>query len=189
MSETEIDERLLSLSDTSIMLNFSAVLTAIYPHMKHVYAHCWDPYDEVVEPLYHALVYCTFAGKYGVCVPAKECQTYESVSCDYQKKIHVRVYPKSTPLSAHGDQGPFSITAEFLASHYFLFHGFGDSIHHLTGGEVADDPYDVTFNLTAVQVHDPSALERSAEPVLLWVPNELVEYEFVCPERKLREAT
>lgn len=64
MSGVEIEDRLLAVSDTQIVLNFAEALTALYPLMKKVFAHCYDPYDDVVEPLFQSLVYYTFAGKY-----------------------------------------------------------------------------------------------------------------------------
>jgi hypothetical protein len=179
MYPVETDPRLQSLSDTEILLNFARALSSLYPHMKAVGAHCYDPFDEVVEPLFHGLVYGSFSGKYGVPVPTKRCHRYDSVGGDYERISHVRVRPRSLPLEATIDEAPIEITQALLSEKHLVFKTFGDGIHDLTGGECEGDPYDLTFELTQVEVFDPHDRTAASIGVFLWVPNDAVEYEFV----------
>ncbi|MBK7212434.1 MAG: hypothetical protein IPH88_03850 [Bacteroidales bacterium] len=45
------DKRLLSISDTEIVIEFSKTLFDLYPHLVKLMSHCYDPYDEVVMNL------------------------------------------------------------------------------------------------------------------------------------------
>ena len=111
----EIDPRLQEVSDTDIVLNFSRALTALYPHMKTVYAHCYDPYDDVVEPLFHALVYCAFSAKYGISVSEQTCHRYDCVGGDYQHTNYIRVRPKLLPLLLRQGETPVELSDAFLS--------------------------------------------------------------------------
>lgn len=97
MQSIEIDKRLQKLSDTEIMLNFAQALGALYPFMKKVGAHCYDPYDEITEPLFYSLVYGAFSFKYGVNLNQKGCHVYDSVGLNYENTMHIRVIPKRVP--------------------------------------------------------------------------------------------
>jgi len=180
----ETDSRLQSLSDTEIVLNFALALSSLYPHMKTVYAHCYDPYDEVVEPLFHALVYGSFAGKYGVPVPPSRCRRYDFVGRNDQTFTHIRVRPRSLPIEARTDIGPLEINQAFLSGTRLVFKAFGDGIHNLSAGECEGDPYDVTFQLTECEAITPHDGKDPNIGTLLWVPNEAVEYEFVAASRE-----
>ena len=175
----EIEPELQRLSDTEILLNFARAMSALYPYMKVIRAHCYDRYDEVVEPLFHSLVYSTFAGKYGAILPAEACHVYDGVTADYKLRSHILVRPRSLPIQAMSDQGPIEITDDFLARRDLLFITFGDGVHNLTGGENEGDSYDVTFDLTQVQVCDADSRDESGDRMFLWMPNDALEYELV----------
>lgn len=189
MIACEIDERLSAVSDTTIMLNFSKALTALYPYMKAICAHCYDAYDDIVEPLYHAMVFFTFAGKYGVCTPVESCHKYEFVSCNYEQLMHVRVSPKNVPFVAKSIDGSFEITEAFLRNNILIFHGFGDGEHALSACVSLGDSDDVSFDLTAVEVYDPIAAVKATRPQILWLPNDAVKYEFFFKVKSKENAT
>jgi hypothetical protein len=182
----ETEPRLREISDSEIVLNFARAMTSLYPHMKAVYAHCYDPYDSVVEPLFHALVYGAFGDKYGVPVPAEECHTYDSVADNYERLSHIEVRPRSLPLQIQESGRTFEITEGLLLHKKLVFKTFGDGLHNLTGGEDEGD-YDVTFHLTEVQVLDLGAQNRQRPATYLWVPNDAVEYKFVLNPHARRE--
>ena len=176
---SEIDLRLRELSDTEILLTFSRALGALYPHMKTVYAHCYEPYDDVVEALFHSLVFSTLSGKYGVPISQQSCHTYDSVGSNYERTNYIRVRPKVLPQIAQCGGSPFEVTDVFLAGKELVFKAFGDGSHNLAGGEVEDDVYEVTFALTEVEVFDPKQRAKFGDEVLLWFPNDAVEYQLV----------
>ena len=150
----------------------------LYPRMKVVYAHCYDSYDAVVEPLFHALVYEAFAGKYGVPTPRQACHTYDSVRDGHGVLHYVRVRPRAFPIEAECKGESIQLTAEVLADVELVFKSFGDGIHCLTGGEVPGDTYEVSFHLAEVQVVERTYPSRFRSQ-FLWLPRALVDYEFV----------
>ena len=177
--DVEVEPRLLEISDTEILLNFSRVMSSIYPHMRAVYAHCYDPYDDVVEPLFHAMVHCTFSGKYGVPVPRAMCHTYDSLPGAIAGLHHVRVLPKEMPLRGLrvGDQ--VDLAESDIRGCTLVFKSFGDETHNLTGGEDENDSYDVTFDLAELCLVGTGPAASSHDAVSIWVPKNTVIYEFV----------
>ena len=157
-AEVETDPRLLALSDSEILLNFAVALEAVFPFMHTVHADRYDPYDDVVEPLFWALVYSTFAGKYGVAVPKKGCAAYEMSVPDYAVLHHVRVRPRGAALALVG-----KTWAQYEGPLELAFMGFGDGRLWLSGEESEDDPQFKGFGLVRVQ-----PLDSSGVPVDLW---------------------
>lgn len=182
MADRETDPGLASISDTSVLLNFAEALAALYPHLRTVRAHCYDPYDEVIEPLFWALVYGTFADKYGVIVPPARCHKYEFLVSQQLPANYVRVRPRQLPLLALEDSGePVNLTEDTFARSELVFLNFGDATHHLTSPEIEGESYDdVTFHLTRAQLVEAHKASASCEDrVLVWLRNDSVTYEFV----------
>lgn len=175
----ETDPRLQRLSDTDILLNFAAALGSLYPYMRAVSAHCYDPYDEVVESLFRALVLGGFSAQYGVAVPTEQCHMYEGDRTSYAAVHRVGVVPKRLPLAVLVSGEPLSLSEAELAGRDLVFLNFGDGLHSLTSPESENDPYDLSFHLTRFTIVDVSSRSPEAEQSRLWVPNSDVTYEFV----------
>lgn len=116
MIEIEPDPRLAKVSDTAILLNFAKALQRLYPAMKAVYAHCYDPYDDVVEPLFDSLVYASFAGKYGTEIPRSESQRYGFSVKERLPPNYVRLRPKRLPMNVRTGGRTLEIDAALLAA-------------------------------------------------------------------------
>lgn len=172
-TEVETDPRLLALSDSEILLNFAVALEAIFPFMRTVHADRYDPYDDVVEPLFWALVYSTFAGKYGVAVPKKGCAAYEMSVPDYSVLHHVRVRPRGAALALVGNRW-----ARYEGSLELAFMGFGDGRLWLSGGESDEDPEFKGFDLVRVQPLNPSGVPVE-QAAWTWFRRDEVEYQFI----------
>jgi hypothetical protein len=165
MEPHEQDSRLGRVSDTEIVLNFVAALEALYPRMRSVFAHCYDPFDEIVEPLFQSLVYGRFGAKYGVAVPESRCHRYEFERSSYADVHYVRVVPKDAP--PHEE---------------LVLVNFGDGRQPLTAGEGKDDYAGRSFHLTRCVRIDRKSRAVAPESSDLRVPNEDVSYEFVKTE-------
>jgi hypothetical protein len=102
---SEIDEKLKNLSDTEIMLEFSRLLTSIYPHLVKTQNHCYDPFDDISENLYFNFVHSTFSGKYGFVIDRQETHKYGfSLHC-YRHINHISIIPKDFPFTCDSSQG------------------------------------------------------------------------------------
>jgi hypothetical protein len=178
----EIDPNLAGISDTSVLLNFADALVSLYPHMKAVHAHCYDPYDDVVEPLFWALVYGTLADKYGVTIQPGECQQYEFAVGPRRCVNYIRVRPQKLPIVARTDSGAeVELNEQSIAAKELIFVKFGDGTRSLTGPEDPNDRYeDVSFHLTMVQLVPERAADLSrCAAEHFWLLNNALVYEFV----------
>lgn len=77
----------------------------------------------------------------------------------------------------------FEVTSDFMRDNILVFKSFGDGIHNLTGGEVMNDPYNVTFNLTEIEVCHRNNQREFGKSVFIWLENDLLDYQFFNPGR------
>jgi hypothetical protein len=175
----EIEPRLESISDTEILLNFAAALETLYPRMRAVFAHFYDPYDAIVEPLYQSLVYSSFSAKYGIAATVERCHRYEMHLTSYALLHHVRLTPREFPLEVCLEHGQhISMSEEELGGRDLVFLHFGDKIHSLTGAEAEIDADAVAFHSTCFTFVE-AASGASMNDRWLWVANSDVTYRFV----------
>ncbi len=179
----ETDEQLKSLSDTSIMLEFSKLLTSIYPHLIKVGTHCYDPYDDISESLFLNFVYSTFSGKYGAIINKHQIHRYGFTLHCYHKINHIEVKPKSFPLTLIASQGQQAIlTEEELKDKELIFIAFGDTVNNLSGDPSQVNPETVNFNFTLIAIVDSETGLYFRNAKHHWVANNLIEFELVLED-------
>jgi len=174
--EVETDPRLLEVSDSQVLLNFASALDALYPLLRTVHADRYDPYDDVVEPLFWGMVFSTFAGKYGVAVPKKSCVGYEMSVPDFTVLHHVRVRPREHARARIGGEW-----TKYEAIDELAFVGFDDGQLWLSGHESEGDPEFGGFDLVRVEPLDSTGVPVG-QGSWLWFQRNEVDYEFVRAE-------
>ena len=75
----DIGEELIRLTDTEIVLEFSKILTLIYPSLVKLETHCYDEFDDISESLYFNTVFSAFSGKYGAVIVREALNDPDSV--------------------------------------------------------------------------------------------------------------
>jgi hypothetical protein len=179
----EIDEHLKNLSDTEIMLEFSRLLTSIYPHLVKTNNHCNDPFDDFSENLYFNFVHSTFSGKYGSVINEQETHKYGfSLHC-YRYINHISLVPKIFPFICDSSQGQLTFnTIEELEDKEFVFILFGDKQNYLSGDSDEVDVETVNFNfVNFVIVNKKSGLNFRHQDSL-WVDKNLVDFDLVLED-------
>ena len=181
-SFTEIDERLIQLSDTEVVLEFSKLLTSIYPHLIKLYANSYDPFDNIVESLFYNFVYQTFSSKYGTVLNPSEIHTYGFNLHCYHKIQHIEAKPKKFPLIVIDGRQSVQISADHLQDKEIIFLQFGDPINNLTGGVDYVNLETVNFNYSEIIIVDKKTGLRFQKENKFWVDNSLIEFELVLED-------
>ena len=177
----EIEESLKDLSDTEVLLNFCNALKSLYPNLIPIFAFAYDSWDDIIEPLFHKMVYVTFKYKYGIKVLEKESHTYNIPHQSYKGFNHIECIPKSSSLKALVNGNWIMLKREDLANKLLVFKSFGDGMHFLTGGLDVKEAYGVTFDLVEVDLVD-SITEvslREYKDSTIFVNKEDINFEFV----------
>ena len=184
----EIEEKLLGLSDTDIMIEFSKLLSSSYPHLVKVAAHCYDLFDDFAEALYYNFVYSTFSSKYGAIIDRKETHRYGfSLHC-YRKIHHVEVRPKSYPLTVESSDGEaVAFTNYQLGDKKLIFISFGDKKNNLSGDCDDVNIETVDFNFTEVALVDTKSGLYFRNATHYWISNELIDFELVLEDYSQKE--
>ena len=180
---TTKDDRLEVLSDTEIVLEFPNLLSSVYPHLIKVYAHCYDPFDEIAESLFYSFVYKTFESKYGIPVNYSETHRYAFDLHCFQRINHIQVKPKNYPFTLIHSSGETLICekSEFQGK-AIVFIQFGDTVNNLTGGEEYVDIQTVNFNFTEIKIVDIKTGLPFRSQDNYWISNTEVEYELVLED-------
>ena len=179
----EIDEQLKNLSDTEIMLEFSSMLTSIYPHLVKTHNHCYDPFDDISENLYFNFVHSTFSGKYGSVINRQETHKYGfSLHC-YRHINHISITPKHFPFTCDSSQGQltFKDKQEFDDKE-FIFILFGDKQNYLSGDSDQVDVETVNFDFVNFIMVDKKSGLNFRNQDSLWADKNLVDFELVLED-------
>lgn len=179
----EIDEQLNSLSDTEIMLEFSRLLTSIYPHLVKTHNHCYDPFDDISENLYFNFVHSTFSRKYGSIIDRQETQKYGfSLHC-YRHINHISITPKNFPFTCDSSQGQFTFKdKQELDDKEFVFILFGDKQNYLSGDSDQVDIESVNFDFVNFVMVDRKSGLNFRNQSSLWADKILVDLELVLED-------
>jgi hypothetical protein len=181
-SLTEKDDRLNQLSDSEIILEFSKILTSIYPHLVKIYANCYDPFDDIAEGLYNNFVYQTFAAKYAKLIDYSETHRYGLNLHCYHKINHIELKPKEFPISLICNSESVALTIDQFQDIELIFIQFGDTVNNLTGGEDYVNVETVNFNYSEIAIVDKETGLRFRNTNNFWVDNALVEFELVLED-------
>ncbi len=188
LSKHEIDDSLINLGDSEILLNFSDTLKDIYPHLLPIQAYAYDSWDDIVEPLFYQMVYVTFAYKYGINLSYKNCHIYDSC-LDNNKRIncnHIECVPKSFPLKARINMNWVTLQQEDLFNKSMVFISFGDGVHYLTGGLDEGDAKDVAFDLIRIEIIDKTTRLKISETDNddMFIHKNDINYVFIAEEKR-----
>ena len=180
---SEIDEKLKSLSDTEIMLEFSRLLTSIYPHLVKTQNHCYDPFDDISESLYFNFVHSTFSGKYGCVIDRQETQKYGfSLHC-YRHINHISIIPKNFPFTCDSSQGQLTFKdKQELEDKEFVFIQFGDKHNYLSGDSDQVDIDTVNFDFVNFVIVDRKSGLNFRNLDSVWIDKNLVDFELVLED-------
>jgi hypothetical protein len=179
----EIDEQLKNLSDTEIMLEFSRLLTSIYPHLAKTRNHCYDQFDDISEDLYFNFVHSTFSGKYGCVIFSQETQKYGfSLHC-YRQINHISIAPKNYPFSCDSSQGQITFNdKKELDDKELVFILFGDKENYLSGESDEVDVETVNFDYVNFVIVDRKSGLNFRDQNSLWADKNLVDFELVLED-------
>jgi len=179
----EIDDQLKNLSDTEIMLEFSKLLTSIYPHLAKTNNYCYDPYDNISENLYFDFVYSTFSKKYGSIIDRQETHKYGfSLHC-YRHINHISIIPKNFPFTccSSDEQLTFNDKQEF-DNKELVFILFGDRQNYLSGDCSQVDIESVNFDFVNFVIVDKKSGLHFRNQNSLWVDKYLIDFELVLED-------
>lgn len=179
----EIDDQLKNLSDTEIMLEFSRLLTSIYPHLVKTHNHCYDPFDDISENLYFNFVHSAFSGKYGSVINRQETHKYGfSLHC-YRNINHISILPKNYPFTCDSSQGKLTFKDKHeLEDKEFIFILFGDKQYYLSGDSEQVDVETVNFDFVNFVMVDKRTGLNFRDQDSLWVDKNLVDFELVLED-------
>jgi hypothetical protein len=181
--EIEIDEQLKNLSDTEIMLEFSRMLTSIYPHLIKTHNHCYDPFDDITENLYFSVIYSTFSGKYGTDIDRLETQKYGFILHCNKHINHISIAPKNYPFTCEGSEGQMTFkNKQELNEKEFVFILFGDKHNWLSGDSDQVDIETVNFQFVNFVMVDKTTGLNFRNQNSLWVDKNLVDFELVLED-------
>lgn len=184
----EVDVKLMDLSDTNILLEFSKLLTSSYPHLIRIGAFCYDPYDNFAESLYYNFVYTAFSSKYGAIIDSHQIHRYGFTLHSYHKIHHIEIKPKSYPLTLVSKSiEHVSLTEGQLKNKELIFISFGDTINNLSGHADEVDAKTVNFNFTEFAMIDNKTGLYFRNANHFWVENSLIDYELVLDDYSKEE--
>ncbi|MGE5395188.1 MAG: hypothetical protein ACM3P1_10605 [Candidatus Saccharibacteria bacterium] len=176
------DPRLESISDTDLILEYSKTLNDIYPHLIKIYAHCYDPYDEVVMNLFCNMIYSAFSVKYGIAIKYNETHTYGFTLHRFHKINHIVAFPKSLPIECIVNNESLYLNSNDLKNKELIFIQFGDTKNCLTGGEDEIDLKTVNFHYSELYIVDKDSGLRFKNSSPVWIKNELIEFSLVVED-------
>lgn len=176
--EHEIDDTLQGISDTSILINFQQAIVSLYPHLIPINAFAYDPWDDIVMPLFYEMVYNTFSFKYGIDIDWNETHTYMFTLRCYKGINHIECIPKHPTIKALVNDEWVEINNNDLEGKVLVFKSFGDGVHFLTGGLDVDDAYNVRFDLVEVDI--VSTLTGYCSKESVFINKDDLDFEFVA---------
>ncbi|QOR67280.1 hypothetical protein IM538_03840 [Cytobacillus suaedae] len=174
----EIDEALKEITDTEVLLNFQRAIVSLYPHLIPIHAFAYDPWDDIIEPLFYEMVYNTFTYKYGIEIKHKEAHTYNLTLGCYKGINHIECIPKYLSIKALVDCEWIDINSVDLEDKVLIFKSFGDGKHFLTGGLDVEEAFKVGFNLVEVDIVSPLTGHTLNESV--FINKDDLDFEFVA---------
>jgi hypothetical protein len=123
---------------------------SLYPHLIPIHAFAYDPWDDIIEPLFFEMVYNTFTYKYGISIKRKEAHNYNLTLNCFKGINHIQCIPKATIYQAFINEEWFEM--EKNKERILIFKSFGDGVHFLTGGLDIHDAHKVGFDLVEVEL-------------------------------------
>ncbi len=179
----EIDEYLKNLSDTEIMVEFSKLLTSMYPHLIKTHTHCFDTFDDITEDLFFNYVHSTFSSKYGVVIDKHETQKYGFILHCYRKINHIILRPKNFPFTYTDSNGQvITNDATKLEEKELVFILFGDTQNFLSGEIDEVDTQSVNFDFINFVIVDKRTGLNFRNQDSFWVNKDLVDFELVLED-------
>ncbi|MWC30250.1 hypothetical protein [Paenibacillus sp. MMS18-CY102] len=173
----EAESGLKEVSDTAILLNFSNALTSLYPHLVPIHANAYDAWDDIVEPLFHEMVYQTFAFKYGLSLSRSQVHTYGVTLRSYRGICHIECTPKSYPLAVFKNHEWVQTDEFFFEGKPMIFKSFGDGVNFLSGGIMIGARSEVHFNLVEIELIATGPIET------LYISKEDLNFAFVAEDK------
>lgn len=181
----EVEQELLNVTDTSILINFSAALTSLYPHLVPIHAFAYDAWDDIVIPLYYEMVYQSFSYKYGIIITSSEVHPYMYTLPCYRGLHHIECILKKPLIEAFINFEWVHVEKQDLENYLIIFKSFGDGSNFLTGGITKEQASEVHFNLVEVEI--VSSKTRSSidgnKYKTMFIRKEDLHFEFVAEEK------
>jgi hypothetical protein len=179
----EISQDLLNLTDTEIVLEFSKILTLIYPSLVKLEEHCYDTFDVITESLYFDTIYSAFSGKYGAVIAREETHKYGfSLHC-YHKLNHINITPKEFPTTILSTSGiEMEITEDFFKTKELVFIDFGDTVNFFSADKDNIDLKSVNFDYSRLAIVDKNIGLTFKDEDQYWIINSNVEFELVLED-------
>lgn len=181
-------EALQNLSDTDILLEFSNMLTSIYPHLIRTCNHSSIEFMSISERLYFNFVYGTLANKYGAIIERTETHTYGDSKHCYRNIHHIFITPKSFPLICKTNSGnSFVINKKDLKSKELIFLRFGDIENFPLLGDKFFNPEKVHFNDVFFVMVDKKTGYNFRNYENLWIAKNRVDFELILEDYNYSE--
>ena len=179
MNVRELNPYLQRISDTEILLNFKDALEKIYPNLIKIDAHGYDEYDDIVENLFHSMVYEIFADKYGEFANKDEYLGYEFTPQSNEKvsKVHIQIQPKRLPFTIYNLGQKVNLPTESIKDNLLLFLNFGDTIHSITSGPSQEEASNINFRFSRFLFLNEKC--KVINDQVYWVLNDDVDYHCV----------
>ncbi len=176
-------EALQEISDTEILLEFSELLTSMFPHLRKTYNHCFYQYDKLSKDLYANFIAYTFSHKYGAEISTREFHAYgDSLHC-YRKINRIELRPKNFPFVCKTSSGEtFIIHPKDLKSKMLVFIVFGDFDNFLAMDDKYIDAANVSFDLVNFVMVDRKTGYNFKVQDNLWAGKHDVEFELVLED-------
>lgn len=178
----EVENELIELSDTEILINFSDALTALYPSLIPICAFAYDAWDDIIIPLYYEMVYQTFSFKYGIKIVPSKVHPYMYTLPSYRGIFHVECIPKITRINILKNFEWVTMDIQCLEGKQVIFKSFGDGENFLTGGITKEQSANVHFNLVEVDIVSTESGETDKDNSPLFIPKEDLDFVFVAED-------
>ena len=184
----EVDLLLQNLTDTEILLEFSNILTLLYPSLVKLRSHCYDNFDNVSEDLFFNLVYSTLSGKYGAIIHKNETHKYGFTFQSNKHLNHISIKPKSFPISfidSNGERIQYAET-EFTDKE-FVFIQFGDTINNLSSDDESLFIDKINFEYVNFTIVDKRKGLHFHNSDNFWIDKNLVDYDLILEDYTQKE--
>ena len=174
---------LSKMTDSEIVLEYSKILSSIYPSLIKLEQHCYDQFDDITESLFFYTVYEAFSTKYELPIAKLETHKYGfSLHC-YHKINHILVKPKQLPIIIKSLNGTeLEISAEFFDTKEFVFIDFGDTVNFFSGDGDNLNLNAVNFDYSRFAIVDKKNGLTYKDEEQYWMENIKAEFELVLED-------
>ncbi|NOU94583.1 hypothetical protein GC093_15340 [Paenibacillus sp. LMG 31456] len=182
----ELEQELLNVTDTSILINFSDALTSLYPHLVPIHAFAYDAWDDIVIPLFYEMVYESFSFKYGITITPSEVHPYMYTLPCYRGLHHIECTLNKPNIEGFINFEWINVEKQDLENYLIIYKSFGDGYNFLTGGITKEQASEVHFNLVEVEVVsvETGCKVDGNKYKTMFIRKEDLDFEFVAEEKK-----